>query len=133
MLACLQADAVQRTPGHARSTLIPTPQPIVMADLPSTPRATTVALQQQLTRMRAAQIARCKARTGVCSFPVPAPPGARGRWVRGAIVAETAKPWLEEYLAAFDLRCDEQKMGRADAARAAFEVRKFIITMPIYS
>jgi hypothetical protein len=49
--------------------------------------------------MRASQLQRFKAHTGVAVFPVPAAAGTRGRWVRGMIVAEASDHWVEAFVA----------------------------------
>lgn len=68
--------------------------------------------------MRATQLQRFQARTGVAVFPVPAAIGARGRWVRGMIVAEASDHWVEAFVAEVARRRTADE-GAAGARRGA--------------
>jgi hypothetical protein len=119
----LQAEAAHRTPQFARFTLVATAGAVDMTQTPEVLRPAAAALAQQLTKMRSNQLARCKARTGVGVFPVPAAPGSRGRWVRGVIEAEAAAPWLERFLEMHAALRGKEGADAARSAEAALEVR----------
>lgn len=91
----LQADALTSTPAFSGNVLVAVSDPVNMATVAPAKHAAHATLHQHLTHMRATQIARFRAGTGVTVFPAPALRGERGRWVRGTIVAEAAQPWMQ--------------------------------------
>lgn len=114
----LQAEALQHTATFAHCCVHVTPAPSTSAGASSHVPEPDAALQQRVAALRRAQLDRFKAKTGVAVFPVPPPPGSRGRWVRGAVQAETAQWWPEVLLARLDAAAGKENHGEGCAGEA---------------